>query len=602
MRKKLVVLLAAFMLFIVPATAFATGRTVNVTDAAGFIAALNDQQDGDIITLAAGTYDIGKGANTLSAGGQTGWYIPVVKNDVTIEGAGVGQTTVTSTDVSANGVWSSQDFFAIFGDRVAIKNMTIVPKVETNKAIEIMGKDVTLEGLSIESNPLNNDPAHVVGGAGSDELGTDATAKFSGSIYFNPAGSPDADAAAAKDVGTATVKDVSLQAHISTGGATGVQVGAINLDGVTIDHTNFPYDAWDLRTDGWGVISNNPNLVVAAGGLTVLVDEEDINYTRDVLSLVPTNTVVSFAPGTYDLGSGTVTRPITLKGDATGNTFFETGNVTVSGDGALTPVNGTIVVHPTGIALPAAKTVALGSSFTAVPTFTPADTTDKSVKWESDNAAVATVDANGLVKAIALGTANIKVTSVDGSLTASMAVTVVKPTAASLTLNRTALRTKIGARTTLVATIAPANADSTAVTWKSSDPTIAYVSSAGVVLGKRPGVVTITAKSVSNPALVKTVRVRVYRPVTKITAPKTRLTLRRGTSWKLRAKAYPLSATNRALVYKANTKNLTFKKGIVYVAKRAVHNARYVITVKARDGFGAFLKIVVRITKYFPRS
>lgn len=598
MRKKLVVLLAAFMLFIVPATAFAAGRTVNVTDAASFLAAINDQQDGDVITLAAGTYEIGKGANTILAGGQTGWYLPIVKNDVTIQGAGVGQTTVISSDVSANGVWSSQDFFAIFGNRVAIKDMTIIPKIETNKAIEVMGQDVTLEGLSIESNPLNNDPAHAIGAAGSDEFGTDATAKYSGSIYFNPAGSQEATAAATKDVGNATVKNVTLQAHISTGGSAGVQAGSINLDGVTIDHTNFPYDAWDLRTDGWGVISNNPNLVVAGEGLTVLVDQEDINYTRDVLSLVPTNTVVSFAAGTYDLGTGTVTRPITLKGDASGATLFETSKVTFEGEGALTPEGGTIVVHPTGIALPAAKTVAMGSSFTAVATFTPADTTDKSVKWESDNVAVATVDANGVVKAVALGTANIKATSVDGSLTASTAVTVVKPVATSLTLNRSALRTKIGARTALIATIAPANANSAAITWSSSNPAIAYVNSSGIVRGRRPGVVTITAKSVSNPALVKTVRVRVYRPVTKITAPKTHLTLRRGTSWKLRAKAYPLSATNRALVYKANTKNLTFKKGVVYVAKRAAHNARYVITVKARDGFGAFLKIIVRVTKY----
>ena len=49
----------------------------------------------------------------------------------------------------------------------------------------------------------------------------------------------------------------------------------------------------------------------------------------------------------------------------------------------------------------------------------------KSVTWSSDNESVVTVDGNGVVTAIALGTANITATTTDGGFTATCTVTVV---------------------------------------------------------------------------------------------------------------------------------------------------------------------------------
>lgn len=58
---------------------------------------------------------------------------------------------------------------------------------------------------------------------------------------------------------------------------------------------------------------------------------------------------------------------------------------------------------------------------------TPDDATDQTVTWSSDNEAVATVDADGKVTAVALGTANITATANDGSgVTATCVVTVNK--------------------------------------------------------------------------------------------------------------------------------------------------------------------------------
>ena len=61
-----------------------------------------------------------------------------------------------------------------------------------------------------------------------------------------------------------------------------------------------------------------------------------------------------------------------------------------------------------------------------VPEITPINATDTSVTWSSDNTDVATVDADGVVTAVAPGTANIIVTTTDGGKTATCAVIVNK--------------------------------------------------------------------------------------------------------------------------------------------------------------------------------
>ena len=75
-----------------------------------------------------------------------------------------------------------------------------------------------------------------------------------------------------------------------------------------------------------------------------------------------------------------------------------------------------------------ATTISAGQTETlSVSSVTPDDATDQTVTWSSDNEAVATVDADGKVTAVALGTANITATANDGSgVKATCAVTVSK--------------------------------------------------------------------------------------------------------------------------------------------------------------------------------
>ena len=83
------------------------------------------------------------------------------------------------------------------------------------------------------------------------------------------------------------------------------------------------------------------------------------------------------------------------------------------------------VISVTGIALnKTSLSLTEGEEFTLEATITPNNATNKEITWASDNEAVVTVSAEGVVKAIKAGSANVTVTTVDQRKTASCAVTV----------------------------------------------------------------------------------------------------------------------------------------------------------------------------------
>lgn len=82
-------------------------------------------------------------------------------------------------------------------------------------------------------------------------------------------------------------------------------------------------------------------------------------------------------------------------------------------------------VSVTGVTL-SQKTASMkvGDTKTVTATVAPDDATDKAITYASDKEEVATVDSAGKITAVAVGTANVTVTTTDGGFTASCAVTV----------------------------------------------------------------------------------------------------------------------------------------------------------------------------------
>ncbi|MDF2942995.1 MAG: Phosphate transporter, periplasmic phosphate-binding protein PstS [Herbinix sp.] len=132
------------------------------------------------------------------------------------------------------------------------------------------------------------------------------------------------------------------------------------------------------------------------------------------------------------------------------------------------------------------------SSFSLAPSVVPSDTTNQKLTFTSSNSAVATVSSTGLVVGVSAGSATITAKTNDGTnISRSCKVTVADPVT-SVKLNKSSANLEVGKTLTLKATINPSFATNDKVTWKSSDTTIATVSSTGIITGKKAGKVNIT--------------------------------------------------------------------------------------------------------------
>ena len=119
-----------------------------------------------------------------------------------------------------------------------------------------------------------------------------------------------------------------------------------------------------------------------------------------------------------------------------------------------------------------------------------------SVTWTSGDAAVATVDAAGLVTAVATGSAAITATS--GSASGSASVSVTQAPAQVVVTPESATLSAVGDTARFAAEVQDANGNAIAnaeVSWASSDDAVATVDNTGLVTAVAEGTATIEATS-----------------------------------------------------------------------------------------------------------
>lgn len=211
--------------------------------------------------------------------------------------------------------------------------------------------------------------------------------------------------------------------------------------------------------------------------------------------------------------------------DETVATVDETGLVTAVGAGeadvtvsvADANISSTthvkVVILPTGVEVPETLSLELNGEATKAlgAKMTPEDATDVKLAYVSSDESVATVDESGNVTAVGVGECTITTTIVaDTTATAEDAgvdsemlvvpenakaetkVTVGKAIE-SITLDSNEGVLTVGNTHTIKATVFPEDATDKAVTWKSSDESIATVDAEGNVTAKDTGNVTIMA-------------------------------------------------------------------------------------------------------------
>lgn len=185
-------------------------------------------------------------------------------------------------------------------------------------------------------------------------------------------------------------------------------------------------------------------------------------------------------------------------------TAITAGSATITatseGKSAAASVTVTLASVATVTVDPASASLVVGSATTIAATAKDANgniLTGRAITWTSNTPGVATVDANGVVTAIAAGSATITATSEGKSAIASITVSLVP--VASIATNPTSANLFVGASTTIAAITKDANGNvlvGRVVGWTSSTPSIATVNpTTGLVTAVAPGNVTITATS-----------------------------------------------------------------------------------------------------------
>lgn len=230
---------------------------------------------------------------------------------------------------------------------------------------------------------------------------------------------------------------------------------------------------------------------------------------------------------------------------------------------------------------------------TLVATALPHNADLKTVTWASDDETVATVDEDGVVTAVGVGTATITATSdMVEEIVAECDITVaVFVTGVTLDQETLAL-TFGGVDGTLTATIAPVTATDKTLIWISSNEEVATVEG-GVVTAVSGGTATITAITTDGGFMAEC-EVTVSVPVTGVTIEETLLLQANGETGTLIPTIAPTTATNKNVTWA--TSDETYATVVDGVVTPLVIGGA-IITVTTEDGgFTDTCNIIVTIS------
>ena len=185
-----------------------------------------------------------------------------------------------------------------------------------------------------------------------------------------------------------------------------------------------------------------------------------------------------------------------------------------NGNGGPTPV-ASVSVTPSAASVVVGRTTQL--SATAKDAAGNA-LTGRTIAWSSSAVAVATVDGNGVVTGVSVGSASIVVTS-EGK-TAQAEITVTAVPVASVTVAPNAPSIKVGETVAMVATLNDEQGNvlaGRAVAWSTSAPAIATIDgTTGMVTGVAVGTATLTATSEGKTGSTTVTVATAQKPVAQI--------------------------------------------------------------------------------------
>lgn len=145
-----------------------------------------------------------------------------------------------------------------------------------------------------------------------------------------------------------------------------------------------------------------------------------------------------------------------------------------------------VTIEPSEAELPA------GYSMKLTATVLPENATNKNVIYSVDDESILSVDQDGNITGLSLGTATVTVTTEDGGFTASAEITVIPVQVTGVSISPKSVSVALGHTIQLTASITPSNAANKNLSWSVSDETIISVDGQGTVTGLSGGTATVT--------------------------------------------------------------------------------------------------------------
>lgn len=243
-------------------------------------------------------------------------------------------------------------------------------------------------------------------------------------------------------------------------------------------------------------------------------------------------------------------------------------------------------------------TLLIGASASAAQgkvsvTIAPENASDKACAFSSSNEAVVVVDSEGNLQAKKAGNARITITSLEeGSKVKAFCNVSVEKAVSAITMEKSLTIDK-KKNYSLKPKIQPKDAAGKKLEYSSSDPSIAAVSSNGVITAVECGTAVITARATDGSDAYAECKITVVQMVRSIKLDRTNLTMDYKSTYDLKTTIVPENATNPNLRWSSSDHSVVT---YAYGKLKAVGVGKATITISSTDGSNVKTSINVRVT------
>ena len=216
----------------------------------------------------------------------------------------------------------------------------------------------------------------------------------------------------------------------------------------------------------------------------------------------------------------------------------------------------------------------------------PTNATIKKLQWISSNPNIATVDNEGNVKGLNIGSCVVVAASSDGTnVHETCYVTVQKKEFVSqIVLDNDEVALLEGEEKRLSAVVLPSTADNKSLVWRSDNEKVATVGEDGLVHALSKGIAIISASSLDGSGVTSSCRVSVLRPVSEILLDRDSVVLSEGDTVRISAVVFPSTADNKSLVWRSDNEEVVTvdDDGLVHALSKGIA----IISASSLDGSG----------------